>query len=170
MAEAEGNRIAMETQQVLASRLKTAIENNGIPQALKYCNVHAFPIVDSLEKEHGVDIKRASFSVRNPKDKPDKKETEILERYENKIASGNTPTPEVSLINEKVHFARPIIISNQLCLNCHGKVGEDINQQHYKVIQALYPEDEAIGYSLGDLRGIWSIEFNRNYFKKQAVK
>ncbi|MFT5766074.1 MAG: hypothetical protein ACI8X3_003512, partial [Saprospiraceae bacterium] len=27
------------------------------------------------------------------------------------------------------------------------------------IIKQFYPEDEAIGYVVGDLRGIWSIEF-----------
>ncbi len=166
LAKEEGNRITMETQQVLASSLKTAIEHDGIPQALKYCNVHAYPIVDSLEKKHGVEIKRASFYVRNPRDKPDKTESDILKDYEKTISSGNTPTPRVSITKETVHFARPIILSNQLCLNCHGKIGEDIKQEHYELIQALYPEDKATGHSMGDLRGIWSIKFNRNYFEK----
>lgn len=162
----EGNRIALETQQALASQLKFIIERDGIPQALKYCNVHAYPIVDSLEKKHDVGIKRASLHVRNPKDKPDEEEADILAEYESAIANGQTPSPVVILDDKQVRYARPIILSNQLCLNCHGIIGKDIKENHYEVIRALYPEDNATGFKLGDLRGIWSIKFNREYFEK----
>jgi hypothetical protein len=30
------------------------------------------------------------------------------------------------------------------------------------VIRRLYPEDQATGFSLGDLRGMWRIDFKKN--------
>jgi len=35
--------------------------------------------------------------------------------------------------------------------------GEDI--EHLEVIGRLYPQDEAVGFRLGELRGAWRIDF-----------
>ena len=44
-----------------------------------------------------------------------------------------------------------------MCLNCHGK---DIDREVVARIDALYPEDRARGYAVGDLRGVFWVEFS----------
>jgi len=46
-----------------------------------------------------------------------------------------------------------------LCEKCHGKIGSTLKEADYASIKSLYPEDMAIGYKTGDLRGMWSISF-----------
>ena len=106
-----GEQIAMETQKTLGSRLKTAIQSEGIPQALKYCNIHAYPLVDSIENRYNVTIKRSSSFARNPQDLPDREELRILNEYLETIRSGKTPETYIHVENDKVHFAKPIIIN-----------------------------------------------------------
>lgn len=157
-----GNQMAMKTQQVLGSTLKSTIQQEGIPQALKYCNVHAYPLVDSLEESYDVTIRRASSFTRNPDNRPDKEEMEIILDYLADLEAGRTPEPVVEIKNGSVFFAKPIILSDQVCLNCHGLPGEDVKDENLKVIQALYPDDKATGHRLGGLRGIWSISFKKD--------
>jgi hypothetical protein len=38
-------------------------------------------------------------------------------------------------------------------------VGESLLPVNHEKIKLLYPEDKAIGYNEGDLRGVWSIIF-----------
>ena len=52
------------------------------------------------------------------------------------------------------------ILDKGLCLTCHGIVGETLLPENDEKIKTLYPEDKAVGYSEGDLRGVWSIMFN----------
>ena len=59
-----------------------------------------------------------------------------------------------------VAFYAPIKVQD-LCLNCHGQPGTDIKAADYDLIKKLYPEDEAVGYKSGDLRGMWSIRFEK---------
>ena len=40
----------------------------------------------------------------------------------------------------------------------------DITEENYEVIKALYTEDDATGHEMGDLRGVWSIKFERDSF------
>jgi hypothetical protein len=46
------------------------------------------------------------------------------------------------------------------CLKCHGGP-EDIGQTTFDIIKNNYPNDLAFGYSLGDYRGAWKVEFNK---------
>jgi hypothetical protein len=49
-----------------------------------------------------------------------------------------------------------------MCLYWHGEIGTQVSNETYQHILKLYPEDEAINHKIGDLRGIWSITFQRN--------
>ena len=53
----------------------------------------------------------------------------------------------------------PIVISNPLCLQCHGAPDQDIAPATLTAIRKLYPDDKATGYKAGELRGLWSITF-----------
>jgi hypothetical protein len=169
LAIEQGNLISEKTQMVLGSKLKSVIEAEGIPQALKYCNVHAFPIVDSLQDIYDAKIRRASQKTRNLEDTPDKMEQKIINEYLEALQRGETPATKVILDQTEVHYFKPIILSAALCLNCHGKIGSDITEENYEIIKALYAEDNATGHEMGDLRGVWSIQFERDSFQKNDV-
>jgi len=164
----EGKLISSETQQLLGKTLKSTIQQKGIPAALDYCNLNAYPLVDSIEQKYGVTIKRASLDMRNPQDSPDKEEQNIIALYQKDLQEGRTPEVKVNIHSNEILFAKPILLNDPVCLNCHGQVGTEITKENYAVIQALYPEDQATGHKLGDLRGIWSIRFNRKNLEKKA--
>jgi hypothetical protein len=161
MAITNGDKISQVTQMVLASRLKEVVQEEGIAQALKYCNVNAYPIVDSLEDVYHTKVKRASLKTRNPGDTPNKMEGSIIDDYTQEIGNGITPEVKTILDDENVYYFKPIIISAELCLKCHGQIGSDILEENYEIIKELYPDDNATGHKLGDLRGIWSISFKK---------
>jgi hypothetical protein len=167
LALEKGNLIADETQSVLASNLKRVIQRDGISQTIKYCDVKAYPIVDSLKKVYKADIRRVSLRTRNPDNSPDQQEENIIHQYIDNINNGETPSPLAILDIENVHFYKPIILNAALCLNCHGEIGIDIKEDNYEIIKALYTSDNATGYKMGDLRGVWSITFKRDIFEKQ---
>jgi hypothetical protein len=52
-------------------------------------------------------------------------------------------------------YMEPLLVG-ALCLNCHGKKGE-LNSDATARIREIYPNDKAVGYSLGDIRGAVSI-------------
>ena len=45
-----------------------------------------------------------------------------------------------------------------MCLKCHGK---DIEPNVSALILKLYPNDLAVGYDENEVRGIWSIAFDK---------
>ena len=48
-----------------------------------------------------------------------------------------------------------------MCLQCHGKPNQDIKRPTLNSLANLYPEDKATGYSINQVRGIWSISFDK---------
>ena len=154
---AKGQQIAASTFQSLSGQLQQAMKAGGVQEAVSVCQLAANPIVDSLSQVHQAEIRRTALRVRNPKNAANDAEQAILQDYQSALEEKTAPKPKlVDLGNGQVAFYAPIIAAD-LCLKCHGIVGETIQEQDYAHIQALYPEDQAIGFQAGDLRGIWSI-------------
>jgi hypothetical protein len=53
------------------------------------------------------------------------------------------------------------IKTKSLCISCHGTPGENMTVADYEFINEKYPNDLAINYEPDQLRGIWSISFNK---------
>jgi hypothetical protein len=163
-----GDEISTEAQQQLVSALQKAIEEKGVPGAIEFCNVQAFPILQEVGTKYGVTVRRASNKYRNPADKPTEEEKGILEAYEYNAENELPLDPSIQKFeNGEVYlYTKAIKIPNGMCLNCHGEPGIDISAETQKALAELYPEDKAIGHKIGDLRGMWSIRIP----KKEVVK
>ncbi len=156
-----GLEIANITQATMGKQLKQAMETGGVPNAVSYCNVAAYPIADSLSKIHNAVIRRVTDKPRNPANAMNEREQAVFNQFKDQWGKGQTLKPIVEqLENGEVAFHAPIAIQT-LCTNCHGKLGETLKPEHYAVIQELYPNDQAIGYTEGDLRGMWSITIKK---------
>lgn len=151
---------AMTTKGQLGKNLIGRITNEGTASALSFCSVNALSLTDSMAKVQKVHIKRVSDKNRNPKNQANAQELKYIEQFKQKIAQQEEWKPIVIESKDSVQFYSPII-SNALCLQCHGKVNEDIKPSVLAQIQDLYPEDKAIGYKPNQVRGIWSVRFTK---------
>ena len=159
----QGDRISVAAQKALGGQLKKALTQGGIPNAVQFCNQAAYPILDTLTTDFEAVVKRTSLRTRNPRNTANETEKGILEDYSRLLSVGNTLKPRAEMLNEKqILYARPILLDNPLCLNCHGQVESQIPGENYALIKKLYPHDEAVDFELGDLRGIWSITFDED--------
>ena len=155
----EGARISGESQGVLAGILQAKIQEDGFEHAVNFCNLAARAIADSLSLEYNATVRRTSFRVRNPMNTPDSLDREMLAKFE--YAFENNEKPVQSVIrdeNGNYRYYNPIIIA-PVCLNCHGMPGEELSADLHALILDKYPEDDAVEYELGDLRGAWVVEF-----------
>ncbi len=157
----KGQEVAQATFKTLSGNLQKAMKKGGVPNALEYCNLAAMPLVDSLSKVHDAEIRRTSLKVRNPKNRPTPQELEQLQSYEIQSKAGEKLSPVVKEIDPNtIAFYAPISIM-PVCERCHGVLGNTLLEKDYEVVKKLYPEDKAIGYMSGDLRGMWSISFKK---------
>lgn len=156
----KGNQIAKISFETISGELQKALANGSIESALRYCNVHAYPITDSLAAAHLVSIKRVSDKNRNPRNKTDKMGDFMMKGFGIDLSEGNDLSPKLILKDDSVIFYKPII-TQALCLNCHGVPAKDISFSNDSLIQAMYPRDKAVGYQVNQLRGLWRIGFKK---------
>ncbi len=153
----QGQQYALRTQSVLGKNLMQAVQTGGAAHALTFCNEQAIPLTDSMSAQLGVSLKRVSDQNRNPVNAASEAELAYIKDAKMAIAEGNMPAGVVRLTGEKVVGYYPIL-TNDLCLNCHGDPGQDITEETLQAIHAHYPEDKAVGYRANQLRGIWVVE------------
>jgi hypothetical protein len=163
-----GDSLTAEAQAQLISILQRAISENGTVGALEFCQVQALPILEKIGKERQVDIRRVSNRNRNPSNKPDADEAPLLDAYEYTAENGGKSDPNIQKINngEVFLYTKPIVIPGGFCLACHGDPGKGIDDATLQKLTELYPEDKAINYKEGDLRGMWSLRIP----KREVVK
>jgi hypothetical protein len=156
-----GKTIAAETFGLLSTNLQTAIQSGGVSNALPFCSLAAAPLTASMAEKHGVTLKRVTHQARNPAGKANAAELAVLKSFASALAaSTNSPPPfATNLIAGQATFFAPIVLNNELCLKCHGEPGKDISTENLAVIRKHYPQDEATGFKLGQLRGAWRIDF-----------
>jgi hypothetical protein len=155
-----GGELSMQAQTKLSSALMKAVQDSGINHALQFCSMKALDLTQSAGKE-GVEISRVSHRPRNRLNAANEEELNIIERYEKLVAQNAEPKPQVVEKSDHFIYYSPILIPANLCLNCHGKPGVDIAEENFITIQMLYPEDKAVDFELGDLRGMWKIKFDK---------
>ena len=156
----EGKRIAGEAQAALGKNLAAAINAKGTVYAVEFCNVEAIPITDSMANILGASLKRVTDKMRNPENQANEDELAFIKKMKGEMQTGKSPEPLVVEINGKMVGYYPIV-TNALCVKCHGNKDIDIEQPTFRKIKALYPSDKALGYSVNELRGMWKVEMNK---------
>lgn len=155
--KAKGMQLAGETQKVLGSNLMKAISEGGPVNALEFCNISAHPLTDSMATALKAHITRVTDQPRNPDNAANDSQLTYIASAKQKLAAGKKVDPELSVIDGMVTGYYPII-TNQMCMQCHGSEIEQIDKNTLAKISELYPDDEATGYGVGELRGIWVVE------------
>lgn len=158
----EAEKVVASTEGLLKSTLQSKIKNEGFEAAVKYCHVNAQAISDSMSEQYKVRVRRTSFRYRNPLNMPDSLDRVILHSYEDTLESKGEIGVRIAESEKGIkRYYSPITVM-PVCLNCHGMPGEELSADLHALILDEYPEDEAVGYSLGDLRGAWVVEIAPN--------
>lgn len=156
----QGGKFAMATKAVLGKNLLGAIKSKGTEHALGFCNERAIVITDSMSHNLNAKIKRVSDKNRNPSNKASKRELAYINQAKKAIENGKSADPQMIEDAEKVVAYYPII-TNKMCMQCHGEPNEEIKPKSLEIIKELYPNDMATGYKPNELRGIWVIEMDK---------
>jgi hypothetical protein len=153
----KGLNYVITTQKVLSQHLVASIHKGGIESALTFCNENAIRLTDSVADAHQIKIKRVSDKNRNPANTANKDELSYIEWAKERLAEGKRPKPKFEKIANGVRVYYPIITQN-LCLKCHGQAQSDVPETLLKIIKEYYPNDKALDYKENELRGIWVLE------------
>lgn len=152
-----GQEYANQTQMVLAKNLKETIQSKGTLEALTFCSQEAIALTDSMQNVIKTQIKRVSDLHRNPDNAANLDELAYIFQSKKRLANQQPLQPRIQNIEGKMVGYYPIM-TNDLCLQCHGQPEKDIQQATVDHLNDLYPNDKAIGYGVNELRGIWVVE------------
>lgn len=152
----QGKSYALQTKAVLGKNLMAAINAEGAAGAVDFCNTRAIPLTDSSGQALAVQIRRVSDRPRNPDNAADSLQLEQIEAIRGDLAEGNTEAYRLMETEHEVTGYYPIM-TNAMCLQCHGEKGKDVKSATLSALEALYPDDQATGYAANQLRGVWVV-------------
>lgn len=142
----------------LKPRLKRSLEEGGPAMAVEVCAGEAPQIADSLAQETGWSVSRVSLKTRNAKRaEADEWERAMLQTFDQRAEAGE---PVAALNASAIGNGQFRYMQAQgvegVCLVCHG---EHIGQEARAALDRYYPDDNATGYRVGQVRGAISISF-----------
>ena len=141
-------KILLET---LQQNMQEHMKKGGIMDALDFCSTEAYALTDKVNSQlpEGISTKRISAKTRNPANEPLSDEMKVLKELESKK---ELPASFVEKIDEHTYkFYKPLTIDKPVCLKCHGDIST--NKELQTAISSKYPNDKAVNYKMGDLRG-----------------
>lgn len=133
----------------LMGELSAALDEGGPAAGITVCREKAPEVAAEVASMYGVRIGRTSFKLRNPANQPPHwAEAHVAAREEDPTYVEG-PEGELGAL-------LPIRLKAE-CQMCHGPV-EQIDDTVMAAIEATYPQDEAVGFTEGDLRGWFWVE------------
>ncbi len=153
----EARTVAGAMPPKLLAVLTDAIATGRPEGAIAVCRDKAPQMAKAASEKSGWAIRRVSLRNRNPKAVPDAWETEVLADFDRRAAAGESPATleraETVLADGKPmqRYLRALP-TQQMCTACHG-TPDQLTPEVTAKLRELYPEDRAVGYAPGQLRG-----------------
>ena len=138
----------------LKGELMTAMQD-GPANAISVCSEQA-PMITEKYSQNGWTIKRVSDKNRNSENLVDEHQTDVLALFADTLQKLDHFDEWVVDGDSVFVFYKPIR-TNPLCLKCHGTI-ENLDAEVVSVLNEKYPDDMAVGYASGDLRGMFVVE------------
>ncbi len=138
----------------LKAELTQALSVSAV-NAIEVCNERAPQIAGKISREHEVTIGRTALRTRNPANAPAPWQQAALEAFQRRSAPGEplaameySETVELNGRLERRYMKA--IGMEPMCVTCHGA---QLTPELQAAIAARYPQDQATGFDVGELRG-----------------
>ncbi len=157
----DARKVASAVPPKLLQVLGDEIAKNGPATAMNVCKEKAPQMAKAASEQSGWAIRRVSLRNRNPKAVPDAWERSALEEFDRRAAAGEAPATleKYAVLEEsgrkEFRYMKALPVQ-QVCLACHG-ASESLAPEVSERLHALYPDDKAVGYALGQIRGAMTI-------------
>lgn len=154
--KAEAITIVKQFGGTLKPQLKKALAEGGVLQAIEVCSVKAPEIAKNLSQSTKWQVKRVSLKARNHLNAtPNAWEKSVLEAFDQRQEQGESAIKmaKAEVVGDEFRFMKAQGTA-PLCLTCHGS---KLTAETKAALKEYYPEDQATGYSLGQIRGAFSL-------------
>lgn len=155
----EAKGIVKQFGGTLKPQLGKAMKSGGPVKAINVCSKQAPAIAHDLSQKTGWLVKRVSLKARNSSTAiPDAWETKVLKQFDQRQAQGESAKKMAygEIVNGQFRFMKAQGVA-PVCMNCHA---EKIKPETEAALKKYYPDDQARGYSLGQIRGAFSLTKN----------
>lgn len=159
----ESRAMALPFMKKLAEENKKAVTEGGPETAIMVCKDIAPNMAGEASRKNGVRMTRVSLKVRNPMlGTADAWEQKVLQDFEARVAKGEKPDNMefVEVVKEPAgnsfRYMKAIALQSG-CVACHG-TADQISAKVRTRLNEDYPNDKAIGYVPGQIRGAVSIK------------
>jgi hypothetical protein len=158
--QTEARELAKAFLGQLQPELGKAMKSGGPVHAVDICHDKAPQIARDLSQTSGWDVNRVSLKPRAATAQPDAWETATLKWFEQEAAAGRDVKTlekfEIVKQEGQSHYRyMKAIPTAEVCLTCHGAaVPAPVTEK----LHQLYPQDQATGYQLGQIRGAFSFK------------
>lgn len=145
----------------LLAVLQEEIARGGPEGAIAVCREQAPALARAASEQTGWTVRRVSLRNRNPKAVPDAWERAALEDFDRRAAAKESAATleraEITQENgQPVQRYMRALPTLPLCTQCHG-AADKLSPAVAARLKALYPDDRATGYAVGDIRGAMTL-------------
>ncbi len=143
----------------LQSELVQAMQAGGPTNAIAVCNTRAGKIAAEVSKKQNFTMKRVSLKNRNPDNAANEWQRPVLREFELRKQNGEPMKDLIyadiveTAVGNQFRFMKAIP-TGRVCMKCHGTKIEPAVKAR---LEKLYPDDKALGYSVGDIRGAFVV-------------
>jgi hypothetical protein len=141
----------------LQPTLKGALkQDKSSVTAMSACSSMALQMTDEYNNvSSDVKIRRTALKYRNPKNKPDNIDKEVMYRLE----AVKDFKPVAVDMGDRYRVYKPLK-TGVTCLLCHAE-RDQMSSKIVNMIQKKYPNDLAVGFKLNDFRGVVVAEIRK---------
>ncbi len=144
----------------LKGELLGAMKSGGPVHAIGVCNLKAPEIAAAHADAAGWSVARSSHKLRSGANAPDDYTAAVIADFVAREAAGEPAKGmmRAEIVEEdgaRVFRFVKAIPTGAPCLNCHG--GENVKPEVVDALAELYPEDQARGFALGQMRGVFTL-------------
>jgi len=139
----------------LKSELMSAMKKGGPVEAISACQIKAPEIAGEFSDKQW-SIRRVTENPRNPLNKANPHEQEILHSFADSMKQMQFFDEFADSENKTGYTYYQPIKMGRFCLKCHGD-SKSLDEQVNLALQKKYPDDKAVDYSAGDLRGMFVV-------------
>jgi cytochrome c1 len=145
---AAADAAVQDVQRRLSARLQEELKKGGPALAIAVCRDEAQALTAAAAREHSLRVGRTSHRLRNPGNAAPAWAAPLVAAAAGRKAA-DTEAVAVDL-GDHVGLLRPIPTAAP-CLQCHG--APELAPEVEAFLNAAYPDDRAVGFEEGDLRG-----------------
>lgn len=154
-AKQEARQIIQGFAQDLKQTLVSTMKAQGPVAAINVCNLSA-PAIASQHSQTPWQISRSALKVRNTANAPEAWLKQVLMTFEKRKQNGE-PLAQIQHSeqrNDGWYYVKAIP-TGEPCLACHG---DNLVPAVTQKLNELYPNDQATGFKLGDIRGVFVVK------------